>query len=87
MQRTSIRQQEQYEGQELRRVQDINSKALFMPCASHTLNLFIADAAKSTIPLHYIQLISTEVVHFQTSRATDDPQGPLQDSGSIALKV
>lgn len=31
------------------RVLDINSKALFMPCANHTLNLIVADAAKSIV--------------------------------------
>ncbi|XP_051959987.1 zinc finger MYM-type protein 1-like [Xyrauchen texanus] len=32
-----------------KRVLDINQKALFMPCASHSLNLVIVDAAKSTV--------------------------------------
>ena len=32
-----------------KRVLDINKKALFMPCASHSLNLVIVDAAKSTV--------------------------------------
>uniref|UniRef100_A0A8C9Y5M1 HAT C-terminal dimerisation domain-containing protein n=1 Tax=Sander lucioperca TaxID=283035 RepID=A0A8C9Y5M1_SANLU len=32
-----------------KRVLDINKKALFMPCASHSLNLVIVDAAKATV--------------------------------------
>ena len=32
-----------------KRLLDINKKALFMPCASHSLNLVVVDAAKSTV--------------------------------------
>ena len=32
-----------------KRVLDVNEKALFMPCSSHTLNLVILDGAKSSI--------------------------------------
>ncbi|KAM3585249.1 uncharacterized protein V6R79_011829 [Siganus canaliculatus] len=32
-----------------RRVLDLNSKALCVPCGSHTLNLVVGDAAKSSV--------------------------------------
>ena len=31
------------------RILDLNKKALYMPCASHTLNLVVCDAAKSSV--------------------------------------
>lgn len=54
-------------------VLDLNHKALCVTCGSHTLNLVVGDAAKSSVmsiwavtaALHYFQLLSSPLNHSQ----------------------
>ncbi|KAL0147903.1 hypothetical protein M9458_056780, partial [Cirrhinus mrigala] len=58
-----------------KRVLELNPKDLCVPCGSHTLNLVVGDAAKSSVmsisffgPLCYFQLLSSPVDHSQKIR-------------------